>query len=567
MKISEQITLLLKTLPHSPGIYQYFDKEGRILYVGKAKNIKKRVSSYFTKVHDSKKTKILVNQIADIKTLVVDTEFDALLLENNLIKKYQPKYNILLKDDKTYPWICIKKERFPRVFFTRKIVKDGSEYFGPYTSIKIMYALLDMIKELYPLRTCHYTLSEENIVTQKFKVCLEYHLENCLGPCEEYQTEEAYNAIIKAVRNILKGNFNDARAYMNDSMLKYAKNLKFEAAQKIKERIEVLQNYQARSTVVNPKINNVDVFTVLSDSEYAYVNFLKINNGAIIQGHTFEYKKKLEESDLNILQNAIVDIREKFNSVSDEIYVPFTIKLKIPKVKVTIPQIGDKRKLIDLSLRNAKYFRQERFKQSNIIDPYRHINRIMSQMKKDLRMPVEPRYIECFDNSNIQGANPVAACVVFRNGKPFKKEYRHYKIKTVEGPNDFASMEEVVYRRYKRLLNEKKALPDLIVIDGGKGQLSFALKSLDALGIRDKVTILGIAKRLEELFFPEDPVPLYLDKNSETLKIIQKARNEAHRFGITLHRNLRSKDAIQSELESIKGIGEKAIVKLLKNFK
>ncbi|APD05978.1 uvrABC system protein [Flavobacteriaceae bacterium UJ101] len=567
MKRSKQIELLLKTLPHSPGIYQYFDKEGNILYVGKAKNIKKRVSSYFNKIHDSGKTKILVSKIADIKTLVVETEFDALLLENNLIKKYQPKYNIMLKDDKTYPWICIKKERFPRVFSTRRVIKDGSEYFGPYASVKVMYTLLDMIKELYPLRTCNYKLSEENIAAGKFKVCLEYHLGNCLGPCEGYQTEEEYNEIVKAVRNILKGNFNEAKEYMNTLMLDYAQKLKFEAAQKVKERIEILQNYQARSTVVNPKINNVDVFTVLSDSEYAYVNFLKINNGAIIQGHTFEYKKKLEELDLDILQNAIVEIREKFNSLSREIYVPFSIELEIPNVKIMVPQIGDKRKLIDLSLRNAKYFRQERFKQSNIIDPDRHVNRIMSQMKKDLRMPVEPRYIECFDNSNIQGTNPVAACVVFRNGKPFKKDYRHYKIKTVEGPDDFASMEEVVYRRYKRLLEEEKPLPDLIVIDGGKGQLSSALKSLDKLEIRGKVTILGIAKRLEELFFPDDPIPLYLDKNSETLKVIQNARNEAHRFGITFHRNLRSKGAVHSELENIKGIGEKAIVQLLKKFK
>ncbi len=567
MKKSKQIELLLKTLPNSPGVYQYFDKDGTILYVGKAKNIRKRVSSYFNKIHDSGKTKILVKKIADIKTLVVDTEFDALLLENNLIKKYQPKYNIMLKDDKTYPWICIKKERFPRVFSTRNVIKDGSAYFGPYASLKVMYALLDMIKELYPIRTCNYNLSKENIKANKFKVCLEYHLGNCLGPCEGYQTEEEYSQAIKAVRNILKGNFNEAKSYMNTLMLDYAKKIKFEEAQKVKESIDILENYQARSTVVNPKINNVDVFTVLSDSEYAYVNFLKISNGAIIQGHTFEYKKKLEESDLAVLQNSIVEIRDKFNSLSREIYVPFSIDLEIPNIKITIPQIGEKRKLIDLSLRNAKYFRQERFKQSSIIDPDRHVNRIMSQMKKDLRMPVEPRYIECFDNSNIQGTNPVAACVVFRNGKPFKKDYRHYKIKTVEGPDDFASMEEVVYRRYKRLLEEKKTLPDLIVIDGGKGQLNSALKSLEKLGIRGKITILGIAKRLEELFFPDDPIPLYLDKNSETLKIIQNARNEAHRFGITLHRNLRSKTTIQSELENIKGIGEKSIVILLKRFK
>lgn len=567
METSKTIALLLKTLPNKPGVYQYFNKDGKIVYVGKAKDLKKRVSSYFTKVHDSGKTRILVSKIADIKTLVVETEFDALLLENNLIKKYQPKYNIMLKDDKTYPWICIKKERFPRVFSTRRVIKDGSEYFGPYASIKVMYALLDMIKELYPLRTCNYKLSKENIENHKFKVCLEYHLGNCLGPCEAYQTEEEYNEIIKAVRNILKGNFNEAKHYMNALMLDYADKLKFELAQKVKERIDVLENYQARSTIVNPKINHVEVYTILSDSEYAYVNFLRINNGAVVQGHTFEYKKKLEKSDIEILQNAIIEIREKFNATAREIYLPFSIDLEIPNIQVTIPQIGDKRKLIELSLRNAKYFRQERFKQSNIIDPDRHVNRIMAQMKKDLRMPVEPRHIECFDNSNIQGTNPVAACVVFKDGKPYKKEYRHYKIKTVEGPDDFASMEEVVYRRYKRLLEEEKPLPDLIVIDGGKGQLNAALKSLDALQIRGKITILGIAKRLEELFFPDDPLPLYLDKNSETLKIIQNARNEAHRFGITFHRDLRSKGAFQSELENIKGVGEKTIVDLLKKFK
>ncbi len=567
MKKIKHIDLIIKTLPNSPGVYQYFDKDGTILYVGKAKDLKKRVSSYFNKIHNFGKTKILVSKIADIKTLVVDTEFDALLLENNLIKKYQPRYNIMLKDDKTYPWICVKNEPFPRVFPTRRIIKDGSDYFGPYASVKVMYTLLDMIKELYPLRTCNLKLNENNIYADKFKVCLEYHLGNCLGPCEGYQSETEYDDIIKAVRNILKGNFNEAKEYMNCLMINYAKDLKFEVAQKVKEKIDILNNYQAKSTIVNPKINNVDVFTVLSDSEYSYVNFLKVNNGAIIQGHTFEYQKKLDELDIDILKKAIIEIREKFNSFSNEIYLPFSINIEIPEVKLTIPQIGDRKKLIELSLRNAKYFRQERFKQSNIIDSDRHVNRIMAQMKKDLRMPVEPRHIECFDNSNIQGTNPVAACVVFKNGKPFKKDYRHFKIKTVEGPDDFASMEEVVYRRYKRLLDEDKDLPDLIVIDGGKGQLSSALKSLDDLGIRGKVTILGIAKKLEELFFPDDPIPLYIDKNSETLKVIQSARNEAHRFGITFHRNLRSKEAIHSELEDIKGIGEKAIVKLLNEFR
>jgi len=567
MITSDKINLLLKTLPETPGVYQYFDKDENILYIGKAKNLKKRVSSYFTKTPESGKTKVLIKKIADIKTLVVETEFDALLLENNLIKKYQPKYNIMLKDDKTYPWICIKDEPFPRVFSTRRVIKDGSEYFGPYSSVKMMNALLDLIRTIYPLRNCHYPLSGKNIHKNKFSVCLEYHLNNCLGPCEAYQTEEAYDKIIHAVRNLLKGNFNEAKTYMYQLMQKYAAELKFEEAQDIKNKIAILETHQVKSTVVNPKINEVDVFSVVGDAEYAYVNYMKVNHGAIIQGHTFEYRKKLNESDKEILQNTLVEIRNRFNSQSREVYSLLDINFEIPGLKLTVPKIGDKRKLIDLSLRNAKYFRQERFKQFKIIDPDRHTNRIMAQMKKDLRMPVEPRTIECFDNSNIQGVHPVAACVVFKNGKPYKKDYRHYKVKTVEGPDDFASMTEIIYRRYHQLLTEKRTLPDLIIIDGGKGQLNAALKSLKQLKIRGKVTILGIAKRLEELFFPDDPVPLYLDKNSETLKVIQHARNEAHRFGITFHRNLRSKSATKSELENIKGIGEKTILELLKKFK
>ena len=567
MSQKENISLILKTLPEKPGVYQYFDKNDHILYVGKAKNLKKRVSSYFTKTHDNGKTRVLVSKIADIKTLVVDTEFDALLLENNLIKKYKPRYNILLKDDKTYPWICIKKEPFPRVFSTRKLIKDGSEYYGPYPSIKVMYALLDMIKELYPLRTCNLNLSQENIEKNKFKVCLEYHIHNCLGPCEGYQTEGEYTELITAVRHLLKGNFNEAKQYMTQLMQQYAAELQFEVAQKIKEKIAILENYQARSTVVNPKINNVEVFTIISDAEVAYVNFLKINNGAIIQGHTEEFAKKLEETDEEILQQAIVDMRQKFNSSSREIFTSIPVSVEMPDVKISVPQIGDKRKLLDLSLRNAQYYRAEQFKQTKIVDPDRHTNRIMAQMKTDLRMPKEPRYIECFDNSNIQGTNPVAACVVFRDGKPSKKDYRHFKVKTVEGPNDFASMEEIIYRRYSRMIEENQPLPDLIIIDGGKGQLGAALKSIDAFNLRGKISILGIAKRLEELFFPDDPLPLYLDKKSETLKVIQQARDEAHRFGLTFHRKLRSKSAIVSELDAIKGIGDVAKTDLLQHFK
>lgn len=556
----------IKTLPNSPGVYQYFDKEDKILYVGKAKNLKKRVASYFTKNHENGKTRVLVKKIASIKHIVVETETDALLLENNLIKKYQPRYNVLLKDDKTYPWLCIKKEAFPRVFLTRNIYKDGSEYYGPYTSVRAVRALLSLIKELYPLRTCAYNLSKQNIENKKYKICLEYHIKNCKGACEGLESEEDYLEYIQEVRNIIKGNFKTSLHKFNDLMYSFAEASEFEEAQKIKEKIALLSNYQVKSTVVNPSITNVDVFTIISDESFAYVNFFKISNGAIIQSHTIEIKKKLEEDDRSLLELAIVEIRQRFHSVSKEIYVPFNVEVG-EKIKITIPKLGDKKRIVDLSLRNAKYFRQERFKQIQIVDPDRHTNRIMKQMQKDLRLQQEPRHIECFDNSNIQGSNPVAACVVFKNGKPSKKDYRHFNIKTVIGPDDFSSMEEVVHRRYKRLLDEDQDLPQLIVIDGGKGQLSSSLKSLDLLGLRGKIAIIGIAKRLEEIYYPDDPIPLYLDKKSETLKIIQQLRNEAHRFGITHHRNKRSKGAIQTELSNISGIGEKTIVTLLKEYK
>ncbi len=560
------LDIQLKTLPNSPGVYQYFDTNGTIIYVGKAKNLKKRVSSYFTKNHEYGKTRVLVKKIANIKHIVVETETDALLLENNLIKKHQPRYNVLLKDDKSYPWICIKKERFPRVFSTRRVFKGGGEYFGPYTSVKTVHTLLDLIKGLYPLRTCNYDLAEAKIQAGKYKVCLEYHLGNCKGACEGNETETQYNENIKAIRQILKGNFKDSLQQFKKQMKQLAEDMLFEEAQKIKEKIEVLENYQARSTIVNPKISNVDVFSIMSDETYGYVNFLQLSYGSIIRSHTLEIKKKLEESDKELLELAITEIRQRFHSNSKEIYVPFEVDLG-ENIKVTVPKLGDKKHILDLSLRNAKYYRMERFKQDKIVDPDRHANRIMAQMKADLRLSEEPRHIECFDNSNIQGTNPVAACVVFKNGKPSKKEYRHFNIKTVEGPDDFASMEEVVHRRYKRLLDEMQPLPQLIVIDGGKGQLSSALKSLDLLGLRGKIAIIGIAKRLEELYYPNDPIPLYLDKKSETLKIIQQLRNEAHRFGIEHHRNKRSKSALNTELETIPGIGEKTVVELLKHFK
>ncbi len=560
------VELRLNTLPGSPGVYQFFDKDGKMLYVGKAKNLKKRVTSYFTKTHENGKTRVMVKKIRNIKHIVVPTESDALLLENNLIKKYQPRYNVLLKDDKSYPWICIKNERFPRIFPTRKLIKDGSEYFGPYTSMKTVKTLLDLIRSVYPLRTCNYDLSEEKITAGKYKVCLEYHMGNCKGPCEGLQQEEEYRQQINDIREIIKGNFKSSLHYFRKEMKQLAAEMQFEAAQQIKNKIKVLENYQAKSTIVNPRINNVDVFSIISDEAYAYINFLQLSHGSIIRSHTMEIRKKLQETDKELLQLAIVEIRNRFQSQSRELYLPFPLALP-DDLKVTVPKLGDKKKIVDLSERNARFFRQERFKQVKITDPDRHVNRIMAQMKKDLRLSEEPRHIECFDNSNIQGSNPVAACVVFRDGKPAKKEYRHFNIRTVEGPDDFASMEEVVFRRYRRMLDEGSSLPQLIVIDGGKGQLTSALKSLEALDLRGKIAIIGIAKRLEEIYFPGDPVPLYLDKKSESLRIIQQLRNEAHRFGITFHRDKRSKNAIHSALEDIQGIGDKTVEQVLKKFK
>ena len=560
------LALQIQTLPDSPGVYQYYDKEGKILYVGKAKNLKKRVSSYFNKIHDTAKTNVLVKKIVTIKHIVVPTETDALLLENNLIKTLQPRYNVLLRDDKSYPWLCIKKEPFPRIFATRRMVKDGSEYFGPYTSFKTVNTILELIKELYPLRNCNYDLSKSNIESGKFKVCLEYHIGNCMGPCEGFETLENYQKKVDAIREILKGNFKESMKDFKRVMTNLAADMHFEEAQKIKEKIEVLENYQSRSTIVNPKITNIDVFSIVSDESAAYVNFLQISHGSIIRSHTMEIKKKLDESDEELLELAVVELRERFKLLSREVIVPFQVDLG-ENIKITVPQLGDKKQILDLSIRNAKFYRIEQLKQLQIVDPERHTKRIMAQMQKDLRLPVEPRHIECFDNSNIQGTNPVAACVVFKDGKPSKKDYRHFNIKTVEGPDDFASMTEVVYRRYKRLLEEEQPLPQLIIIDGGKGQLSSALKSIDELGLRGKITVIGIAKRLEELFYPGDSIPLYLDKKSETLKVIQQLRNEAHRFGITHHRDKRSKAALNSSIESIPGIGEKTMLTLIQHFK
>jgi excinuclease ABC subunit C len=560
------LDIQVKTLPEQPGVYQYYDKDDRILYVGKAKNLKKRVSSYFNREHDSHRIGVMVKKIKNIKHIVVDSEMDALLLENNLIKKHQPRFNIMLRDDKTYPWLCIKNERFPRVFLTRQVIKDGSEYYGPYPSIRTVKTLLGLIKGLYQLRTCNYDLSKTKIDNGKYKVCLEYHLGNCKGPCEDLQDEEEYLKQIEAIRNIVKGNLKDSLKDFRDQMNTLAEEMRFEEAEKVKRKIHTLEKYQSKSTVVNPKINNVDVFSIVSDEGYGYVNFMQLSHGAIIRSHTIEMKKKLDESDAELLELGITEIRQRFESNSPEIYVPFEVEAG-EYVKVTVPKLGDKKAIVELSTRNAKYFRMERFKQMKIVDPDRHTNRLMAQMKEDLRLNEEPRHIECFDNSNIQGSNPVAACVVFKNGKPSKKDYRKFNIKTVEGPDDFASMEEVVYRRYRRLLEEDEPLPQLVIVDGGKGQLSSGVKALERLGLRGKVPIIGIAKRLEELFYPGDKYPLYLDKKTETLKIIQQLRNEAHRFGITFHRNKRSKSAIGTELEEITGIGEKTSIELLQHFR
>ncbi len=564
--MSASLEIQIKSLPSTPGVYQYYDREKNILYVGKAKNLKKRVASYFTKNHENAKTRILVKKIASIKHIVVTSETDALLLENNLIKKYQPRYNIMLKDDKTYPWICIKKERFPRIFMTRKVLKNGSEYYGPYTNVRTIHALFYLIDEIYSVRTYKYDIGKTKSNYSNYLGSLEHQIKSKKKWSRGVQTEEEYMSDVQDVRNIIKGNFKESLKKLSDLMNFFAQEMRFEEAQEVKEKIESLKNYQSKSTIINPSISNVDVFSIISDESYGYVNFFKVVNGAIIQSHTSEIKKKLDETDKEMLELAIVELRRRFNSVSKEIYVPFKVDLG-DDITVTVPKLGDKKRIVNLSERNAKYYRQEQFKQIKMIDPDHHVKRIMAQMQKDLRLSKEPRHIECFDNSNIQGTNPVAACVVFKNGKPSKKEYRHYNIKTVVGPDDFASMEEVVYRRYKRLLDEDEPLPQLIVIDGGKGQLSSALKSLDALQLRGKIAIIGIAKRLEEIYYPGDSIPLYLNKKSATLKIIQYLRNEAHRFGITFHRNKRSKGALQSELEQIPSVGKQTIITLLRKFK
>jgi excinuclease ABC subunit C len=567
-KYFSHLESIVRVLPHKPGVYQYFDDKNKIIYVGKAKDLKKRVSSYFNKINSiSGKVQMLVRKIADIKFIVVSTEQDALLLENNLIKKYQPRYNVALKDDKTYPWICIKNEPFPRVFSTRNVIRDGSVYFGPYANVRLMNTLLDLIRQLYPLRNCNLNLTEKNIRAGKFKVCLEYHIGNCKGPCEGLQTREEYDMSIQGIREIVKGNLSAVAKQLKEMMMAYAEQMEFEKAHLVKENLLALEKFQSKSTVVNPAINNVDVYSITSDVTSAYVNFMKVMNGAIIQVHTIEMQKKLDEPDDELLMLAITNLRERFESVVPEIIIPFPLCYEIPGVTFTVPKIGDKKKLLELSQRNVKYYQLEKEKQKELVDPEHKTKRILETMMKDLRMQEVPAHIECFDNSNIQGDYPVAAMVCFKNAKPDKSEYRHFNINTVEGPNDFASMEEIIYRRYKRLMDEEKPLPQLVIVDGGKGQLSSAMKSLEKLGLKGKMTVIGIAKKLEEIYYPNDPIPMYLDKKSESLRIIQQMRDEAHRFGITHHRRRREKGTIKAVLTEIPGIGFSTNQALLWKFR
>ncbi len=554
-------------LPEEPGVYRFFDKYAEVLYVGKAKNLKRRVSSYFTKTHEQRRTRMLVRNIYEVKYTIVDTEQEALLLESALIKKLQPRYNILLKDDKSYPYICIKKERFPRVFLTRKLIRDGSEYLGPFTSVRRVQSLLEFLENMYPLRTCNYKLSKENIEANKFKACLEFHIGNCKAPCVANQTEKEYNADIRAIKQILKGNFAPVKQALKEQIADAVEALEFEKAHLLKQRFGMLEAHQSKNTVVNPKINHVDVFAFTEDERAAYVSFFKVVNGSIIQVKMVEVDKKIEEDKEDILPLVMLDVREQLQSNSKEIIVPFEIDYEEKGVKLLIPDTGDKKKLLELAFKNALYYKKQRDAQKQEKNASQRQFEILNQIKKDFRLKELPRHIECFDNSNFQGSYPVASMVCFRDAKPYKKDYRHYKIKTVEGPDDFASMTEVVGRRYKRLLSEGKSLPQLIVIDGGKGQLSASVKALKELGIYGQVAIVGIAKKLEEIYFPGDSLPLYIDKKSQSLRIVQHLRNEAHRFAITYHRNLRSKGTFQSELEKISGIGKVSVTKLLSHFK
>ncbi len=560
----------LKEIPHKPGVYQYWNDENVIIYIGKAKDLKNRVGSYFNKdvLSTNGKTKVLVSKIRKITFTIVDTEIDAWLLENSLIKKHQPRYNVLLKDDKTYPWLVVKNEHFPRIFWTRRIIRDGSKYLGPYASISMMHTILDLIRETYPLRTCNLALTPQNIDAGKFKVCLEYQLGNCKGPCQKFQSEPDYQQNIEEIKDILNGKTGAVVRQLKEQMEQAAITLDFEAAHKLKRKFDLLDNYQSKSTVVNSSITDVDVFSIASEEKYAFVNFLKVMNGVITQTQTIELKKQLEETDEELLSIAISEFRTRYNSISKEVIVPFEMNIdEGSSIKFTVPKLGEKKKLLDLSQKNVQFFKRGKIDQYEKLNPEVRTDRLLTQMMKDLRLNQLPRHIECFDNSNFQGSYPVSAIVVFRDAKPSKKDYRWFNVKTVEGPNDFATMEEAVFRRYRRMLDEQQELPQLIIIDGGKGQLSSSVKSLKKLGIDTKVTVIGIAKRLEELYYPGDQYPMYLDKKSETLKIIQQLRDEAHRFGITAHRAKRNKNTLVTELDNIPGVGKTTSEKLLTYFK
>jgi excinuclease ABC subunit C len=561
----KDIKTILSLLPDNPGVYQFIDSYGNIIYVGKAKNLKKRITSYFAK-NQTGKTTVMLNKANVISHIVVENESDALLLENNLIKKHQPRYNILLKDDKTFPWICIKNEPFPRVFSTRNVVRDGSHYFGPYTSGLMVKTLLSLIRQLYKLRTCTFSLTEANISAGKFRPCLEYHIGNCKAPCIGNQKESEYDESIRQIRDILKGNILTVTNHLKEKMAEFSREMRFEEAQILKEKIEILTKFRSRSAVVSNTIKNVDVFAFTQDNDRFYVNYLKVVEGAVVQAFTLEMRSKVDEEKESLLGSTITEIRERYSSDSPEIIVPFNPDIQLDKIKYTIPKIGEKLKLLELAERNAIYYKLEQKKKLLEHKPESRTGKNLEKVKNDLHMPVLPVHIECFDNSNIMGKNPVAACVVFRNGRPSKKDYRHFNIKTVTGPDDFSSMEEVIYRRYKRMLEENNPVPQLVVVDGGKGQLSSAMKSIEKLELKEMITVIGIAKKLEEIYFPGDSVPIYLDKNSYSLKLIQQMRNEAHRFGINFHRDKRSSGMTKSELDDIKGIGPKTKEILLKNF-
>ncbi len=556
----------VKLLPHTPGVYQFLDAEGTILYVGKAKDLRHRVSSYFAKTHTDGKTNILVRKIVDLRVIHVPTEFEALLLENSLIKQHQPRYNILLRDDKSFPFIRIVNERFPRVEGMRNPEQDGSEYYGPYAGVRTMKTVLQLTHKLYKLRTCNYDLSPKNIAAGKFKRCLEYHIGNCRAPCEGLQDEADYNTSITQVREIVKGRVSGLLKVLKPLMHEHAERLEFEAAEDYRSRIERLENYRAKSIVVNPDIGDVDIYGLVSDTSSTYVSYMRVIDGAIVHGITIELKRRLEESDVEMLQLAIAELRERYHGTAPEAIVPFDPEIEVPGLTFIVPKIGDKKKLLELCERNARFFLADKQKQEKLVDPEASTNRILEQMKQDLHLSELPRHIECFDNSNTQGTDPVSACVVFKDAKPSKKDYRHFNIRTVEGPDDFASMEESVERRYARLITEGEPLPQLVVIDGGKGQLHAAMNVFDRLGLRGKVALVGIAKRLEELYFPDDPAPLHIDKRSSTLRVIQQMRDEAHRFGITHHRGKRSKRIVRTGLEEIPGIGPGTAQKLLKEF-